>query len=296
MPRSASPAASAAAVIHDIGYQPYRGARLGRPHIVGALYAHRLRAAFGLGRSARYKVVPLGLLTLMCVPALVSAAVTALIHLPGLAYGMYAYFLQVVVVLFLAAQASQLVTTDLRFHVLPLYFSRPLVRGDYALTVLAAMATAMLLLLGAPLLLLYAGALLGLVHGAGDVAAQTGHLLQGLAGAVLGALLLSALGLAAAAFSRRRAFAVLAVICPYLVLQTTVAIVVGLSRGSVTGSLAGLLSPFDLLQGVQVWLLGAPATFPGVPGSLGALYAAVLSAATAGAAGLLLVRYRRIDL
>jgi ABC-2 type transport system permease protein len=296
MPPSASPAASAAAAIHDIGYQPYQGARLGRAHIVGALYVHRVRAAFGLGRSARYKIVPLGLLTLMCVPAVVSAAVTALLHVPAIGYGVYGYFLQVVVVLFLAAQASQLVTTDLRFHVLPLYFSRPLVRSDYALTVLAAMATAMLVLLGSPLLLLYAGAMLGLVHGAGDVVAQTGHLLEGLAGAVLGALLLSALGLAAAAFSRRRAFAVLAVICPYLVLQTSVSIVEGLSRGSVIGSLAGLLSPVELLQGVQVWLLGAPPAFPAVPGSLGALYAAVLVATVAGAAGLLLVRYRRIDL
>ena len=39
-------------VIHDIGYQRYSGQRLGRRHIVGALYLHGLRAAFGLGRSA----------------------------------------------------------------------------------------------------------------------------------------------------------------------------------------------------------------------------------------------------
>ena len=45
-------------VIHDIGYQRYTGPRLGRRHIVGALYVHGLRAAFGLGRSAKAKIFP----------------------------------------------------------------------------------------------------------------------------------------------------------------------------------------------------------------------------------------------
>ncbi len=295
MPPSPS-AASAAGVIHDIGYQPYGGARLGRPHLLGALYAYRLRAVFGLSRSARYKVVPVGLLALMCLPAIVSAAISALAHVPGIAYGTYVYFLQVVVVLFLAAQASQLVTTDLRFHVLPLYFSRPPGRSDYAWTTLAAMASGAFALMGAPLLLLYAGGLLGLAHGLGDVLSETGRLLAGLAGALLAALVLSALGLAAAAFSRRRAFAVLAVIAPYLVAASTVSIIEGVSRGSVIGGVAGLFSPFELLQGVQVWLLGAPPVFPAVPGALGWLYALAAAAALAAGSGVLLVRYRRIDL
>jgi len=292
-PRSA---ANAMGVIHDIGYQPYTGPRLGRRHLVGALYAYRLRAVFGLSRSGRYKVVPYFLLTLMCLPAVVSAAVTTIAHIQGLQYGGYAYYLQVVAVLFLAAQASQLVTTDLRFRVLPLYFSRPLSRSDCALTTLGAMATGMVILMGAPVILLYAGALLGLVHGPHDVLVETGHVLAGLAGVLLSALVLSALALAATSFSRRRAFAVLAVIAPYLVIASTVSIIEGVSRGSAAGSVAGLFSPFDLLQGAQIWLLGAPRVFPAVPGPLGPLYVLVAAATLAAAAGVLLVRYRRIDL
>ena len=45
-------------VIHDLGYQHYDGPRLGRPAIVRALAWHSLRSAFGLGRGARAKIVP----------------------------------------------------------------------------------------------------------------------------------------------------------------------------------------------------------------------------------------------
>ena len=47
-----------AGVIHDIGYQRYAGPRLGRRHVVTALYLHSLRTAFGLGRSANAKIFP----------------------------------------------------------------------------------------------------------------------------------------------------------------------------------------------------------------------------------------------
>ena len=45
-------------VIHDIGYQRYTGPRLGRGAVFGALYVHGLRAAFGLGRTAKAKIFP----------------------------------------------------------------------------------------------------------------------------------------------------------------------------------------------------------------------------------------------
>ena len=48
----------ATGVIHDIGYQRYTGPRLGRGYAVRSLYAHGLRTAFGLGRSAKAKIFP----------------------------------------------------------------------------------------------------------------------------------------------------------------------------------------------------------------------------------------------
>ena len=54
----ASNVADTTGVIHDIGYQRYQGARLGRGYARALVYVHGLRTAFGLGRSAKAKIFP----------------------------------------------------------------------------------------------------------------------------------------------------------------------------------------------------------------------------------------------
>ena len=57
---------------------------------------------------------------------------------------MYVPTLRVAVVtIFIAAQAPELVSRDLRSRVLPLYFCRPLRRGDYPLAKFLALAAAL---------------------------------------------------------------------------------------------------------------------------------------------------------
>ena len=55
-------------------------------------------------------------------------------------------------IVFLAAQAPELVSRDLRSHVLPLYFARPISRLDYPLAKLAAFILACLAMIEIPLL------------------------------------------------------------------------------------------------------------------------------------------------
>ena len=66
---------AAGGVIHDLGYQRYDGPRLGRSQIVTALAWHSFRAAFGFGRGAKAKIVPLAALIGICLPAVVNAFV-----------------------------------------------------------------------------------------------------------------------------------------------------------------------------------------------------------------------------
>jgi ABC-2 type transport system permease protein len=137
-------AGSEQGVIHDIGYRHYKGRRLGRGYVTRSLFVDSLRGAYGLGRSARSKVMPMLLGALMCLPALVIVIVvnaTAADRLP-LAYTDYALRLQTVVAIFVAAQAPQSVSRDLRFHTMPLYLSRPPRRVDYVLAKYAAMTSA----------------------------------------------------------------------------------------------------------------------------------------------------------
>jgi ABC-2 type transport system permease protein len=285
----------AAGVIHDIGYRHYDGPRLGRWHAARAVYVHSLRGVFGLGRPARAKVVPFLLLAIMCTPALVSGALTAVAPIPPIPYAHYAYYLQVAVMVFLAAQAPQIVTGDVRFRTLSLYFSRPLEREDYVWAKLAALATGLFVLLAAPLLIIYLAVLLSHTHSVSDVLNETGRLLPGLGGVVADALLLAAIGMAVSAFTRVRAFAVVGIIGLYLVTSSVAAIVAGVTRASDVGAAFGLISPFSLLDGFQAWALRVPPATPLEPGHLGWLYAVVVVVDLALAAAILQWRYRRIE-
>ena len=119
-------------VIYDRGYRRYDGPRLGRLQIVRALFWHSFRSAFGIGRGPKAKIVPVIVFVGMCLPAVVNAVAVARGGPPVVYYGTYTFPLRVVVMtIFVAVQAPELVSRDLRSHVLPLYFSRPLRRGDY---------------------------------------------------------------------------------------------------------------------------------------------------------------------
>jgi ABC-2 type transport system permease protein len=284
----------AAGVIHDIGYGRYEGPRLGRLHSVGALYAHSLRAVFGLRRSARYRVLPFLLFALVCLPAVVFAALVALSPVHPPAYPRYPFYVQVLVMIFVAAQAPQLVTTDLRHRTLTLYWSRPLRRGDYVWAKLAALATGLFVLLGTPVLLMSLAALLSQTHAPGDALAEAGRLLTGLGAVAVDSAVLAAMGVAISAFNRVRPFAIVGVIGVYLVTSTVVLIVQGVLRGTDVAAVFGLLSPFTLLDGFQVWALGGQPAGLGT-GRIGWAYGLATVAALAGAAGVLQLRYRRLS-
>ncbi|MER6995293.1 ABC transporter permease [Streptomyces sp. NPDC000410] len=286
--------------IHNIGYRNYDGPRLGRAYARRSLYSQSLRGAYGLGRSAKSKVLPMILFAVMCVPAAIVVAVAVAMkakELP-LDYTRYAIFTQAVIGLFLAAQAPQSVSRDLRFKTVPLYFSRPIERADYVLAKYGAMASALFVLTGVPLLILYVGSLLAKM----DFVDQTKGFAQGLASVALLSLLFGGLGLVLAALTPRRGFGVAAVIATFTIsygaVLTTQAI------ADVTGSTGavewiGLFSPVTLIDGVQTAFLGASTSFPSGNGpgyGTGAVYLLVVLSLIAGSYAALMRRYRKVGL
>lgn len=183
--------------IHNIGYRHYDGPRLGRAYARRSLFSQSLRGAYGLGRSAKSKVLPMLLFVVMCVPALIMVAVAVTTKMKDLPvdYTRYAVLLQAVIGLYLASQAPQSVSRDLRFKTVPLYFSRPIERGDYVLAKFAAMTSALFALTAAPLIVLYVGALLAKL----DFAEQTKGFAQGLVSVALLSLLFAGIGLVVSA-------------------------------------------------------------------------------------------------
>ncbi|MEV5711190.1 ABC transporter permease, partial [Actinoallomurus sp. NPDC052274] len=288
--------------IHDIGYRHYDGKRLGRAYAVRSLFVHNLRAAYGLGRPVKAKIMPFLLFAIMLLPAAISVAITAIAaQLAGgrsidlIRYSAYATYLQPLIAIFLAAQAPVLASRDLRFHVTPLYFSRPLSRLDYVLAKYGAFATALFILLATPVTILFIGAL---VTKQPHLGTHTAHWLAALAGCLIYALVLAGLGLVVAAFTPRRGFGVTAVMAVYLLSTTAVAAIQGIAENQTqfgVAQWAGLFAPFNLVDGVQVWALRAKqsAPEPPPPGLGGPVFTLVCAALIVGSAAILYLRFRK---
>ncbi len=310
----APPAAESGGVIHNIGYRRYDAVRLGRAAIVRALIWHSFRAAFGIGRGAKAKVFPILLFTLMCLPAAVNAIGLALNpgSQPAVTYDGYTPQLRTVAMLiFVALEAPNLVSNDLRNHTLPLYFARPISRLDYPLAKLAAFVLACLTMIEIPLLLLYLGNATQ-QHSPSQVWEQTLRLGPGLLYGAAWAVLLASIGLLLASTTGKRVFAICAIGIPlfFTFILANVLAHVGqqafgpgsFGQPSALTSLAGLINPFTLLGGVLRWLEATPAP-GGAPvrefmqttvGSYGPLYGAVFLILTVAAIAGLIARYRKV--
>ena len=283
--------------IHDIGYRHYDGPRLGASYIGRSLFLETLRGAYGLGRSARSKVMPALLLAVMVLPAVIMGIVTSYLgfdEIP-LNYTEYVITLQVAVTIFLASQAPAVMSRDLRFRVTALYFSRPLSRQQYVQAKLAGMTGALFVLMGLPITLLFAGALLAKL----PVGEQVPDYLRAMAGAALFAIVLAGVGLVVAAMTPRRGVGVAAVVGVLLVLsglQATVRAMADEFGSAAFSGYAGLISPYTLVDGVAASVFGGESSIDAgpPPGGLGVtVFVAALVLLVAGCYGMLVARYRR---
>jgi ABC-2 type transport system permease protein len=299
--RTTAPGEGVAGSIYDLGYRHYEGRRLGRRAAFRALYTESLRACWGLGRPARAKIVPVGLLVLALVPAVIAVAVESIMRpIAGgqienpIRYDNYFPSIVQFLVLFVAAQAPELVGRDQRHHVLSLYFSRALVRLDYAIAKLGALVTALLILSLLPQATIFAGKVLGGTDFAaafGDnVAFVPAIVLSSLAAAVV----MASLALAVAAFTPRRAYATAAIFALFYITLTVVAITSVAAKGDLARYVL-VLAPTNALEGLTSWFFGATPGQPLADAALGVgVYALAAAAMALASIGVLIRRYARI--
>jgi ABC-2 type transport system permease protein len=293
--------ASPTGVIHDIGYRPYSGERLGEGKVAWSLFVTGLRNCYGLGRSARSKALPMILLGMMLLPALILVGVLVeardLIGLNDqiVAYSRYPVILQLVISVFVASQAPALVSRDLRFRTLTLYLARPLRRTTYVLVRMASLTVATFILIGLPLLVMYVGGLLADL----PVGRESERIVQALVGALLLAGCLAGPAALVAALTTRRGLAIAAIIVVLLVSYAVVSPIQGI--GTETGhdtvaELAGLFSPYTLVNGLQVFLFDSPTAMPTKPtgNGIGLLHVVAVLVVLLGSIGAMLWRYRKL--
>ncbi|MFI5890703.1 ABC transporter permease [Actinoplanes sp. NPDC051513] len=244
---------SEAGVIHDIGYQRYQGPRLGRGALLGALYTHGLRAAFGLGRSAKSKIFPWGVAGIVLLVAVINAGVRSQTGTWLFDYYQLDDTMSWLVIFFVAVVAPELVSRDIRSGVLPLYFSRPLRAADYVLAKVSALVTAVFLLLGVPQFIMFLTGAFTTKTGMRGVWHELGLLIPGWGYSLLWAFVFASISLLVASLTGKRAFAAGGIVAVFLMTAPVVG-VLSVLPSQTANHLAGLASPMSLINGVEIWL------------------------------------------
>lgn len=215
--------------LYDIGYQRYLGPREGRTRARKAVWSSGVRTVLGLGRGTRAKVLPALLFMSAVAPALVLTLVVSALgpeaDIPG--HASYYQFISIILLLFSAIMAPELLCPDRRDRVIDLYIVRPLTSTDYV-------AARWLAFLAVTLAIVYAGQvvlLIGFTLAADDpVQYLTDNWLDVprflLAGLVIAAFT-TTLPMAVSAFTTRRAYAAAFVIGLYLITAPVAGILTG---------------------------------------------------------------------
>jgi ABC-2 type transport system permease protein len=288
-------------VIHDIGYQRYDVPRLGRGYVLTSLYTQGLRAVFGFGRGAKSKIFPWLVSGVIYLVAVVLTAIRSQGAPTPLTYWNFGSAVWLLTALFCAVVAPELVSRDIRGTVLPLYFSRPLRRTDYAIAKLLAMMSAVFILLAGPETVMLLGGVFT-VDGFSAVMTEIGHWGQGLLIALVYALVFGGVSLLIASLAGRRGVAAAMIAAFFLVTSALYAVVIGLNAARAGGGeasrdaaraatqWAGVVSPSTLVQGVSQWWFDPEHHV----GNYGPLYAVVGIPFVLLCVGLLLLRYWRV--
>jgi ABC-2 type transport system permease protein len=153
--------------VFDIGYQRYTGVREGRTRGRLAIFKDGVRIALGLGRGPRAKILPwlfIGVLSFIgLIMALVAGAVARLggpgtaqkANLPS--HADYYGIASIIVFVFAAVVAPELLCRDKRDGVLTLYLVRPVTGSDYVTSRWAAFLAVMTAAAWLPQLILFFG-------------------------------------------------------------------------------------------------------------------------------------------
>lgn len=153
--------------VFDIGYQRYSGPREGRSRARRALYRDGLRIALGLGRGGRAKILPWFFIAVLSVIGLVFAIVAGAadrlggpgtaerINLPS--HSDYYGIASIIMFVFAAVVAPELLCRDRRDGVINLYLVRPLTGSDYVASRWAAFLTVTVVAAWLPQIILFLG-------------------------------------------------------------------------------------------------------------------------------------------
>ncbi|MEJ7901431.1 MAG: ABC transporter permease [Thermomicrobiales bacterium] len=144
--------------VFDRGYAHYTGERLGRKQAFRSLIGYSMKRALGIRKSWTAKILPFLLYTAAVIPLVIMIGVSALVPDAGFAsYSGYLAAIFLIVGIFVATAAPEMLCVDRRERTLPLYFSRAIARFDYVLAKVVAMTLLTMTLSMVPSIILWFG-------------------------------------------------------------------------------------------------------------------------------------------
>ena len=213
--------------VFDLGYLNYDGPREGRARARKALFVNGIRTCFGLGRGAMAKVLPILFFLAVMAPAAVFSIMAGLfgetlvdlVDLPG--HADYYEVVSVILFIFAAIIAPELLCTDRRSGVINLYLVRPLTSNDYILGRWSAFFLVSLVFIYSGQVLLLIGLTLGAPEPMEYLRENWLDIPRFLGAGLAIAIITTTIPLAAASLTDRRAYATVAVIGLFLISTIT---------------------------------------------------------------------------
>ena len=205
--------------IFDLGYQRYEGPREGRARARQALFINGFRTAIGLGRGWQSKVLPALLFLAVVIPAVIFSLTASTAgpfeEIPG--HADYYRIVSVILFLFAATIAPELLCPDRRDRVIDLYLVRPLTTTDYVIGRYLAFFSVMLALVLFGQIILFVGLTLAAEEPLEYIPDNWLDVPRFFVAGIVVALFATTIPLAVSTFTIRRTYAAAFVIALFLV-------------------------------------------------------------------------------
>ena len=146
--------------IMDQGYRSYDGPRTGLPGAIRSVVRYSVRHTLGLGRPARHKILPWLAVVIALVPAVVFVGLAVVLNVDLISdeilpdYHEYYGFITTALFFYCGIVVPDILVSDRRNGMLPLYLSTPLERWSYLTSKALAVALTLAVLTVGPVLFL----------------------------------------------------------------------------------------------------------------------------------------------
>jgi ABC-2 type transport system permease protein len=217
-PTTSAPEPARYGEVFDRGYKHYDGPRRGRRGAVTSLIGYSMKRAMGIRKSWTAKILPFLLYLSASIPLVVMIGITAIApQVDFFSFSDYFGAIFMLVGLFVAICAPEMICVDRHERTLPLYFSRAIYRRDYVFAKMVAILLLTMTMTALPGALLWLGVQLTSKNIQQAMRDNIGDLGRVVFLGLITALVLGSMGLMISSFTNRKGVAITIILIGFIV-------------------------------------------------------------------------------